>query len=202
MMLAWWYMHVSSFLLLHICCFRYRIIFIHALHPLIRFIHSCTTLTHALHLFLSFHVLAIYVLYLSMHCYLRCNHLCVTVIHALKLFIYHIHLYVTFVHALYWSHSFMCCTYLCIALIHLLHLFYASHSFNDLSHWFMCFIYSCIALSIHYVTSLFSHIGHAAYSLLTPFFFLIFIKSRTSWGECSATIIKVSKRADVYKIHY
>ena len=191
-------MHVSDFPLLCVGCFRYSSISIHAFYLLICSIYSCTTFPYALHLFLFFHVSAVYVLPLFIHCYLRCNHLCIIVIYTLQLFIYYTHWFVTVIYALHLS---MCCTYLCIAPIYLMHSFHISHSFNDMSHLFICCIHSCISLSMRYVTSLFSCISHAACSLITSFFFLTYIKSQTSWQECFTTTIKVSMQTDVHKIY-
>ena len=102
---------------------------------------------------------------------------------------------------IYMLHSPMRCTYLCVAFIHLLHSFYASHSFNDASHLFICCIHLYITLSMYYITSLFSRISHAACSLLTSFFSLIYIKSQTFWQECSTTTIKLSTQAEIHEIH-
>ena len=159
-----------------------------------RSIHSCTTLTYALHLFLSFHVSAIYVL----HLFMRHNYSRLALIHLSHSFM--CHFYSCFA-LIFVSYSPMRRTYLCVALIYLLHSFHASHSFNDVSHLFIRCIYSCIALSMRYVTSLFSRISHAAYSFLTLFFSLTCIKSPTSWQECFATTIKMSMQADVHKIY-
>ena len=141
MILVWWYVHVSSFPLLRVCCFCYSTIFIYASHPLMRSIYSCTILIYVLHLFFSFYVSAMYVLHLFMHRYLRCNHLCITVIHALHLFIYYTHSCITFIHA---SHSSMRRTHLCVVLIYASHLFICCTDFMHHTHSIMHCTSSCV----------------------------------------------------------
>lgn len=88
LILAWWYLHVSDFLLslLRICTRSSVsvIAFIHASHPSLRSIHLCATFTPVLHCIYS--SLSIYQLRM---CY---THSCVSSTHTLHSFMRYIHL--------------------------------------------------------------------------------------------------------------
>ena len=102
LILAWWYLHVSDFLLsLLRVCIRSSIsviAFIHALHSFMRRIHLCALFIYALYSLLG------YIAFIHPFPYI--NYVCATLIHASHLPTHFIHSCATFTYALHIFFSF------------------------------------------------------------------------------------------------